>query len=166
MSEIKNREILSLRGDRQIIQTYVFDAPRELVFKAYTDPQMITEWWGPRNLTTIVEELDLRPGGAWRFIHRDQDGNEYAFRGEFLEIDPPNRLVQTFEWEGMPGHISTDDAVFEDLGGQTRVTSTSTFASQEDRDGMLESGMEDGLMDSLLRLDELFEREKAKAATR
>ena len=91
--------------DREIVLARVFDAPRELIFKVYTDPETIPSWWGPRVHTTTVDEMDVRVGGKWRYVSKDEQGNEYAFRGEYLEIDPPHRLVSTFEFEGMPGHV-------------------------------------------------------------
>ena len=145
-------------SDREIGMTRVFDAPRELVFRAYTDAELIPQWWGLRTHTTIVDVMDVRPGGAWRYIQRDQDGNEYAFRGEFREIVPPERLVSTFEYEGMPGHIAVDTAVFDEVDGKTTVTVTSLFDSVEDRDGMLESGMESGAAETWERLAELLAR--------
>ena len=97
-----------------------FDAPRDRVFAAYTDPALIPEWWGPRGTTTIVDVMDVRPGGQWRFVARNADGTETAFRGTYREVTEPERIVQTFEWEGMPGHVSVETAVFEDLGDRTR----------------------------------------------
>ncbi|MBW3634569.1 MAG: SRPBCC family protein [Chloroflexi bacterium] len=138
----------------------VFDAPRELVSQAHTDPAHITQWWGQRRSTTIIDMLDVRPGGAWRFIERDPEGNEYAFRGEFREVVPPERLVYTFEFEGMPGRILVETVTFDEHDGMTTVTSTSLFESVADRDGMLESGMESGAIESWDRLAELLERLK------
>jgi uncharacterized protein YndB with AHSA1/START domain len=144
-------------SDREIVMARIFDAPRELVFAAYTDPQHIPHWWGPRNMTTIVDRMDVRPGGVWRYIHKGPDGAEFGFNGEYREIVPPERLVSTFEFEGMPGHIVVDTAVFEEQDGKTKVTVTSLFQSREDRDGMLESGMESGANESWDRLAELIE---------
>ena len=143
-------------GEREIRIERVFDAPRERVFAAHVDPQLIPQWWGPRGHTTIVAEMDPRPGGAWRFVSKTADGSEHAFRGVYREVSPPERLVQTFEWEGMPGHVSVESATFEDLGEQTRIVSISTFHSPEERDGMIESGMEGGLNETYDRLDELL----------
>ncbi len=134
----------------------VFDAPRDRVFAAFTDPKLIPEWWGPRETTTIVDRMDVRSGGSWRFVVRNSDGSETAFRGTYREVAPPERIVQTFEWEGMPGHVSVETATFEDLGERTKVTTTSLFHTTEERDGMLESGMERGLNETYSRLDELL----------
>jgi uncharacterized protein YndB with AHSA1/START domain len=144
--------------DREIHIERVFDAPRDKVFAAFTNPELIPEWWGPRGTTTIVDEMDVRPGGNWRFVGRSADGSETAFRGTYREITPPERIVQTFEWEGMPGHVSVETAVFEDLGDRTRLVATSLFHTTEERDGMLHSGMEGGMNETYDRLDEVLAR--------
>ncbi len=143
-------------SEREVVIQRVFDAPRARVFAAYTDPELIPRWWGPRRLTTIVDHMDVRAGGQWRFVQHDADGREYAFRGTYREVTPPERLVQTFEWEGMPGHVAIETVSFEDLGERTRLTTTSLFHTTEERDGMLASGMEGGVSESHERLDELF----------
>ena len=144
--------------DREIHVERVFEAPRDRVFAVFTDPDLIPEWWGPRDTTTVVDQMDVRPGGSWRFVIRNSDGSETGFRGTYREITPPERVVQTFEWEGMPGYVSVETATFEDLGDCTKVTTTSLFHTTEERDGMLESGMERGLNESYARLDELLAR--------
>ncbi len=148
--------------DREIHIERVFDAPRDRVFAVYTDPQLIPEWWGPRGTTTIVDEMDVRTGGRWRFVTRGSDGSESAFRGAYREVTPPERIVQTFEWEPMAGHVSVETATFEDLGDRTKVTTTSIFHTTEERDGMLGSGMESGLNETHARLDELLARLAAR----
>jgi len=148
--------VVTTPSDREIVSERVFDAPRERVFAAYTDPELIPQWWGPRGATTIVDQMDVRPGGAWRFVHRDSNGDKTGFRGTYREVTPPERIVQTFEWEGMPGHVIVETATFEDLGGRTKVTATSLFHTTEERDGMLASGMESGLTESHDRLVELL----------
>jgi len=144
--------------DREIRIERVFDAPRDRVFALYTDPASIPEWWGPRGTTTIVDVMEVRAGGSWRFVAREADGGETAFRGTYRDVSPPERLVQTFEWEGMPGHVSVETAEFEDLGDRTRVVTTSIFHTSEERDGMLGSGMESGMNQTYQRLDELLAR--------
>jgi uncharacterized protein YndB with AHSA1/START domain len=144
--------------DREIHVERVFDAPRDRVFAVYTDPALIPEWWGPRDGTAIVDQMDVRPGGQWRFVIRGADGTETAFRGTYREVSPPERIVQTFEWEGMPGHVSVETATFEDLGDRTKVTTTSLFHTTGERDGMLASGMERGMNETYARLDELLAR--------
>ena len=150
--------IVTTPTDREIHIERVFDAPRDRVFATYTDPKLIPEWWGPRSTTTIVDRMDVRSGGSWRFVMRDSDGSESGFRGTYREVSPPDRIVQTFEWEGMPGHVSVETAIFEDLGDRTKVTTTSIFHTTEERDGMLGSGMEGGMQETYARLDELLAR--------
>lgn len=133
-------------------------APWERVFAVYTDPKLIPEWWGPRDTTAVVEEMDVEPGGSWRFVIRNSDGSETGFRGTYREVTPPERIVQTFEWEGMPGYVSVETVTFEDLGDLTKVTTTSLFHTTEERDGMLGSGMERGMNETYARLDELLAR--------
>lgn len=145
------------QGERQIHIVREFDAPRERVFEAFTDGEQLAQWWGPRDTETIIDELDARTGGDWRFRMKDSDGSETIFRGAFREVAPPERIAWSFEWSGMPGYVSIDQTEFEDLGdGRTRVTTTSTFYFEEERDGMLEAGMESGLQESYERLDELL----------
>ena len=148
--------------DREIHVEREFDAPRDRVFAVYTDPELIPEWWGPRGTTTIVDQMDVRAGGSWRFVAQTSDGSEVpAMHGTYREVTPPERLVQTFEWEGMPGHVSVETATFEDLGDRTKVTTTSIFHTPEERDGMLGSGMEGGLNETYERLDEVLARLQA-----
>lgn len=137
--------------------TRVFNAPRDLVFAAYTDPKHVPNWWGLRRSTTIVDKMDVRPGGLWRYIQREPDGAEYGFNGEYREVVPPEKLVYTFEFEGLPGHVVVDTVTFEEEeNGKTRVTALSHFANVEDRDGMVASGMEFGANQSWDRLEELL----------
>jgi uncharacterized protein YndB with AHSA1/START domain len=136
----------------------VFDAPRELVWKVYTDAALVPEWWGPRYLTTVVEKMDLKVDGKWRYIQKDARGNEYAFNGVYKEVKAPERLAYTFEFEPMAGHISTDWITFEELpDGKTRVVARTTFDTLEDLEGMLQSGMEGGAVETWDRLEELLE---------
>jgi uncharacterized protein YndB with AHSA1/START domain len=156
--EAVQKATVTLPAEREIHIERIFAAPREKVFAAHTDPELIPQWWGPRETTTVVDELDATNGGKWRFVMRNPDGSETGFRGVFREVSPPDRIVQTFEWEGLPGHVSVDMAVFEDLGDRTRVVSTSIFHTPEERDGMLGSGMERGMNETYDRLDELLAR--------
>ena len=155
-------EIVALEGKPELVATRVFDAPRRLVFKMFTDPKRVPQWWGPKILTTTVEEMDVRPGGAWRFVQRDARGNEYVFSGVYREIVPPERIVQTFEFEAMAGHGSIETVTFEERGGLTRVTEKALFHSVEDRDGMLASGAEEGWAESHDRLEELLKKERSE----
>jgi len=145
-------------SDREIRIERVFDAPRDRVFATFTDPELIPEWWGPHGTTTVVDRMDVRTGGSWRFVISNSDGSETGFRGTYREVTPPERVVQTFEWEGMPGHVSVDTATFEDLGERTKVTTVSLFHTSEERDGMIASGMERGLNETYARLDEVLAR--------
>jgi uncharacterized protein YndB with AHSA1/START domain len=145
-------------GKQEIVMTRVFDAPRELVFKACTDPNLIPQWWGPKYLTTTVDRMDVKQGGIWRFIHHDADGNKYAFHGVYHEILSPERLIYTFEFEPVPGHVSLETATFEEHDGKTKLTDRSVFQTIEDRDGMLQSGMEGGAVETWDRLAELLEK--------
>jgi uncharacterized protein YndB with AHSA1/START domain len=139
-----------------IVITREFDAPPDRVFRAYTDPELVVQWLGPRRLTMKIEEYDARTHGAYRYLHVDEDGTAYGFHGTFHEVRPSERIVQTFTWDGAPDGVSLDTAVFEDLGGRTRVTTTSVVDSFETRDGILSSGMEGGLTEGYQRLDELL----------
>jgi uncharacterized protein YndB with AHSA1/START domain len=141
-------------SDREIVLTRVFDAPRSLVFKAHGSCEHISRWWGRGN--PLDCELDFRPGGRWRFVEHAPDGNDYAFRGEYLEIVAPERIVQTFEFEGQPGHVSRETMVLTEEDGRTRLTTTVLFDSVEDRDGMLNSGMAAGANQSWDALAELL----------
>jgi uncharacterized protein YndB with AHSA1/START domain len=149
---------LTTPTEREIHVERSFDAPRDVVFAAMTDPALIPDWWGPHGTTTTVDAMDVRPGGAWRFVIRNSDGSETGFRGTYREVAAPERIVQTFEWEGMPGHVSVETATFEDLGDRTKVTSVSLFHTTAERDGMLASGMEKGMNETHARLDEVLAR--------
>ena len=149
---------VTLPSEREIVMTRVFNAPRELVFRAHVEPALVAQWWGLRSNTTIVDRLEARPGGAWRFVQRRADGSEEGFRGEFREIVPPERFTWTFEWEGMPGHVGLETYVFEEHDGQTTLTATSYFNTLEERDGVIASGMEGGANESGDRLEELLAR--------
>ena len=160
-SEQTQKATVTIKGDREIHIERIFDAPRDRVFAVFTDPELIPRWWGPHGTTTVVAEMDPRTGGDWRFVVRNSDGTETSFRGTYREVTPPERIVQTFEWEGMPGHVSVESAVLEDLGDRTRLVTTSLFHTIEERDGMLASGMEGGAGDTYNRLEELLARGQA-----
>ncbi len=138
----------------------VFDAPRERVFKFVSNPRLIPRWWGPRELTTKVERMDFRRGGSWRFIQRDQQGKEYAFHGVYHDVVAPDRYIDTFEYEGMPGHVSMEINTFKEVDGRTEMTTRVVFMSVEDRDGMIATGMERGVRDSTDRFAELLAHER------
>ena len=147
-------------GRQELFVTREFEAPREVVFKAFTDPQFLVRWLGPKNMTMKIDYYEARNGGSYRYVHTDPNVNSYGFRGVIHEILAPERAIQTFEFEGMPegGHVTMDIAMFEELeGGRTKLTIQSVFRSVSDRDGMVKSGMERGLGEGFARLDEIFE---------
>ncbi len=154
------RTRMAILSDREVVMSRVFDAPRALIFRIYTDPKHIPQFWGPSKYVTIVDRLEVKVGGIWRFIQRDGKGKEFAFNGVFKEIDSPKRLVYTFEFEGMPGHIILETLTFEESNGKTTLTATAQFQNIEDRDGMLNSGMESGATESWDRLADMLENEK------
>ena len=144
-------------SDREIHIERIFNAPRRLVWQAFTEPYLVAQWWG-RGHTLVVENMKVEPGGHWRFVEHSADG-VYGFEGRYREVTPPERLVQTFGWDGMPDQTSLETATFEDLDdGRTKVVSTSLFDSREERDAMLNLGMEQGLNDSYAALDRLLAR--------
>ncbi len=148
---------LTLSSDREIVLTRLFDAPRELVFKAYTDPEMIPRWWGQRSATTVVDRMDVRPGGAWRFVQRGADGSEFGFRGEYREIVPPERLVNTesFDESWYPGEAVVTTVLVEQHG-RTTLTTTVLYESREARDAVLKSNMEQGVAAGYDKLAEVL----------
>lgn len=160
MSVKKNKTVITAEpGKQELFVIREFDAPRELVFKAHTDPELYARWLGPHGLITTFETFEPVSGGRWRFIQRDQDGNEFSFRGVTHEVLAPERIIGTFEFEGLPesGHVLLETTRFEVLpGGRTRIIAHSVFQSVEDRDGMVASGMESGVVDGYERLDEIL----------
>ena len=136
--------------------TREFDAPREKVFRAHTDPDLIVRWLGPRGLEMTIDHYDCRSGGSYRYVH-SRDGEEYRFHGSFHEVRPAESIVQTFTYEGDPDGVALERMVFEDLGdGRTRVVGTSLVDSFAARDAMLSSGMDVGVREGYERLDELL----------
>ena len=146
---------LTTPSDREVRIERVFDAPIERVWEAFTDPNLVAQWWGRGN-KLVIERMEVERGGHWRFVEHADDGVN-GFEGRYREVTPHERLVQTFEWDGMPGYVAVDTAVFEDLGdGRTKLVTTSLFHTTEERDGMLSSGMETGLNESYAALDKLL----------
>lgn len=146
-------------GRHDYFITREFDAPRELVFKAFTDPELVKQWLGPHGKKMTIEKYESRDGGSYRYIHEDDSGNQYYFRGVNHEVVSPERIIGTFEFEGLPerGHVALQTAKFESLpGGRTRLVNQSVFQSVADRDGMLRSGMERGVKQGFERLDEIL----------
>jgi uncharacterized protein YndB with AHSA1/START domain len=141
-------------SDLEFQLTRAFDAPRQLVFDAHSKCEHVRHWWGTRGHTMVACEIDFRPGGRWRFVLRKANGKEYAFRGEFQEIVAPERIVQTFEYEGDPGHVSIETLVFTEVQGRTTLTATERVSSIQARDAMLQGGMEQGAAETYDRLEE------------
>lgn len=149
-------EIEVVPGKQEVVMTRALAAPRELVFKMFTDPKLFARWWGPRRLINEVDRFDILPGGSWRVVQRDEAGHEFAFHGVCHDVVSPERIVQTFEFEGVPGHVLLQTATFENVEGQTRLTLKSIYESIEDRDAMVQTGMESGATESMERLAELL----------
>ena len=146
-------------GRQELFISREFDAPVTLLWRAYTDPDLVFQWLGPRELTAEVDVYDVRPGGRWRYVSVDPSGGRYGFHGVFHDVTPHERIIQTFEFEGLPesGHVLLETALFEALpNNRSRVVSHSVFQSVEDRDGMVASGMSEGVLDGYSRLDELL----------
>jgi uncharacterized protein YndB with AHSA1/START domain len=142
--------------------TRVFNAPRERVFAAHTDPMQIRRWWGPRGYTTVVDTLEARAGGSWRFVQTAPDGTEFSFRGVYHDVARPERVINTFEYESRPGHVALETLTLQDEDGKTRLTNSYVFQTREDRDWMIASRMEEGAVDSWERLAELVENDPAE----
>ena len=150
-------DLIAEPGKHEIIMSRVFNAPRDLVFKVMTNPAHLPQWWGPRSTTTTIDQMDVRAGGLWRFVQRDAQGNEFAFHGVYHQITAPERIVNTFEFEGMPGHVVLETLTLEaQAERKTKLTVSSVFQSVQDRDGMVSSGMEEGSNESYDRLEELL----------
>jgi uncharacterized protein YndB with AHSA1/START domain len=158
----KNKTTITAEpGKQELFITREFDAPRELVFKAHTDPEIYARWLGPNGLITTFETFEPVSGGRYRFIQKDNDGNEFAFHGVTHDVTAPERIIGTFEFEGLPepGHVVLETTRFEALpGNRTRIMTQSVFQSVYDRDGMIQSGMEHGVVEGYERLDEILEK--------
>jgi uncharacterized protein YndB with AHSA1/START domain len=147
---------VSTPSEREIRIERVFNAPRERVWRAMTDAALVAQWWGRGN-RLVIERFEVHPGGRWRFVEHSDHG-VHGFEGRYGEVTPPERLVQTFEWDGMPAHVALETMTLEDLGdGRTRLVTVSLFHTPEDRDGMLHSGMEQGVNASYAALDRVLE---------
>jgi len=155
----KNKTTVTVEpGKQELFITREFDAPRELVFKAHIDPNLYVQWLGPRGYEMVLETFEPHNGGRYRYIHKDNDGNEFGFHGVFHEMSE-ELMIQTFEFEGLPerGHVILDTMRLEKLpGNRTKVTIQSVYQSVSDRDGMVQSGMERGVTEGYERLDEVL----------
>ena len=156
-------KITAEKGKQEFFIEREFDAPRELVFTAFTEREWLLQWLGPSNLSMEIEKLDNRTGGSYRFLHKDNIGNQFAFNGAIHEVDEPVRMIRTFEFEGLPerGHVSLEFLTLEALpGDRTKLHIQSVFKSVEDRDGLINSGMEGGMNEGFDKLDKLFEQRR------
>ena len=159
-------KIIAEPGKQEVIIIREFDAPRELLFKAHVDPKLYVQWVGPRGLTMRVDKFEPRSGGMWRYMNKEPGGSEFWFHGVNHEVLEPERLISTFEYEGLPekGHVALQTTKFEALpGGRSRVTTQALFQSLADRDGMMQSGMERGVNEGYERLDELLSTQRQLA---
>jgi uncharacterized protein YndB with AHSA1/START domain len=151
-----NRHTLTTPTDRTIRVEREFDAPRDRVWRAFTEPALLAQWWGRGN-KLVIERMEVERGGHWRYVEHTPDGQSHGFEGRYREVTPQERISRTFEWDGMPGYTILETAEFQDLGDdRTRVVSTSLFFATEERDGMLHSGMEGGMAESFTALDRLL----------
>ena len=158
VSSVANSETFQVTtpSDREIRIERVFDAPRARVWRAMSEPELLAQWWGRGN-KLVVERFELERGGHWRFVEFGPEGGSDGFEGRFQEVAPPERIVQTFEWDGMPGHVMVSTMTLEEIdGGRTRLVSTSLFHTTADRDGMLHTGMEVGMSQSYAALDRVL----------
>lgn len=155
MDQVPRATTITAVGDRELRIERTFDAPREKIWRAFTERDLITQWWGRGN-PLDVEEMDVRPGGHWRFVEHGPEGVS-GFEGRYREVVPPERISETFDWDGMPGHPSVETATFADAGdGRTHFTADVTFMTPEERDGMVGSGMEQGMDMSYAALDRVL----------
>ena len=146
---------LSTPSDREIRVERIFAASRDRVWRAFTEPALVAQWWGRGN-KLVIERMEVERGGHWRYVEH-AEGEEHGFEGRYREVTPQERLVQTFEWDGMPGYVVLETVEFEEMeDGRTKVINTSLFYTTEERDGMLGSGMEEGLNQSYAALDRLL----------
>lgn len=160
MSAKNSLTITAEPGKQELFITREFDAPRQLVYQAHIDPELYVQWLGPRGYEMVLETFEPHSGGRYRYIHKDASGNEYGFHGVFHELSE-ELMIQTFEFEGMPerGHVVLDTMKLESLpGNRSRITIQSVYRSVEDRDGMIQSGMERGVREGYERLDEILAR--------
>ena len=158
-----NKTILTVEpGKQELFLTREFDAPRELVFKAHTDPSLFVQWLGPHGYEMTLDTFEPLSGGKYRYVHKNKEGNEFGFHGVFHTVTE-ELMIQTFEFEGLPeaGHVTLDTMRLEKLpGNRTRATIQSVYQSVSDRDGMVQSGMERGVKEGYERLDEILAKMK------
>lgn len=153
---MQNNKTIIEPGKQESVFVWYFAAPREQLYKIYTDPELVPDWWGPRYLTTVVEIMEVKPGGEWRIHQRDAEGNSYRFHGVYHEVKPFERIVYTFEYEGTPGHVLLETVHFLEEEGLTKVVDQSVYQSVQDRDEMVKMGMEEGAEETFQRILELL----------
>jgi uncharacterized protein YndB with AHSA1/START domain len=158
MAAKTNQLTVTLPSDTEILLVREFEAPRRLVWEAMTKPELVKQWWGPRGSELSLCEIDLRVGGAWRFVSRADDGTEHPFKGVYKEISPPERVVQTWVYDVPPFNEfeSIETASLEEKGGRTTLTTLVVHKTKEARDGHVNSGMEGGASETMDRLEELL----------
>jgi len=149
-------QIIAEPGQTEVTITCQLAASGEQVFNVLTDPQLIPQWWGPAYLTTIVEKMDVRPGGEWRYIQHDPEGSEYIFSGVFSTVRAPAELAYTFVFEAEPDSVMLEVVTLENHGGQTRIIDRLIARTVQDRDAILLAGMEEGAIESMDRLEALL----------
>jgi len=158
----KNKtSVIAESGKQEFFIVREFDAPRALVFKAFSDKKLLEGWLGCQQMKVKYEKFEPKAGGAYRYISTMENGMSFGFHGVCHDFSPPERIIQTFEFEGLPetGHVVLETTKFEDLpSGRTKVTVQSVFQSVADRDGMISAGMEYGVVDAHNRLDEMIEK--------
>ena len=154
LKDPKATTMVTTPSDREIRIERIFNAPRDRVWRAFTDPRQVEQWWGRGN-KLVIERMEVERGGHWRFVEHSAEG-VHGFEGRYREVTPPERVVQTFEWDGMPGYVAVETVTLEGLGDRTRVVTVTLFHTTEERDGMLHAGMEQGLTESYAALDRLL----------
>ena len=155
--QFANPATITTPSDREIRIERVFNAPRDKVWRAISDPKLVAQWWGRGNKVDI-EKFEFEKGGHWRIVEHGE-GQTHGFEGRYREITPKDRVVQTFEWDGMPGYVIIETMNLTDLpNGRTKLVNVSLFHTTEERDGMLHSGMEGGVNESYAALDRLLEK--------
>jgi len=155
--------IIAEQGKQEIVITRIFDAPRDLVFRTYTNPATVPDWWGPSSMTTTVDRMEVKKGGVWRYVQRESNGHVHAHNGVYHEVAAPERIVNTYEYEGFPGSVGLVTTTFEELpGGKTKFSEVTLYPSVEVREGVLQSGMTEGAMELFDRLEELLGKLQSK----
>lgn len=155
--------IVAEKGKQEIVITRIFDAPQNLVFRTYTNPATIPDWWGPKRMVTTVDQMELMKGGIWRYVQHESDGKVHAHNGVYHEVAEPKRIVNTYEYEGFPGSVGLVTTTFEELPeGKTKLKEVTLYPSVEVREGVLQSGMTEGAKELMDRLEDLLAKLQSK----